>query len=98
MLSRRQEALVLQVLGTPKEILVRHGVAVRGRRARCPLHDDRHPSLFVYTNRHGDPRWVCYAGCGRGDALMLESKLSRRPIRAVLDECLCRVGGTGAGE
>lgn len=40
----------------------------RGRRlfARCPLHADKTPSLCVEPDKG---LWVCYAGCGGGDAI-----------------------------
>ena len=80
----RHEQRVLETVGTPREVLERHGIPVRGKKARCPFHDDRHPSLNLYTNSRGCFRWCCYAGCGRGDALTLEARLSSRPIRDVL--------------
>lgn len=34
--------------------------------ARCPFHDDSHPSFSVHGLSHR-PRWRCHAGCGGGD-------------------------------
>lgn len=33
-------------------------------KAKCPLHDDSHASARVNIETQ---RWICYAGCGRGD-------------------------------
>lgn len=83
--SRRYEQRILEVIGTPREVLERHGIKVRGRKSRCPFHDDHHPSLYLYTNFRGALRWRCYAGCGCGDALVLEARLSHRSMREVID-------------
>jgi DNA primase len=42
-------------------------ISKRGK-ARCPLHEDKHPS-FAYRTVDGIDRWKCFAGCGQGDAL-----------------------------
>ena len=71
-------------LGTPTEVLRRHGVQVRGRMARCPLHADNAPSVSLFDGRDGKPRWKCH-GCGRsGDAIDLEAALSGRTVRDLL--------------
>lgn len=93
--THRQERRVLEVVGTPAQVLERHGVVVRGHRALCPFHPDCHPSLFLRTNRRGYPRWRCYAGCGGGDALLLEARLSNRPIKVVWAEG-CAMGAPKA--
>lgn len=36
----------------------------RGGRGRCPFHEDSSPSFQA-----GAASWICYAGCGQGDAL-----------------------------
>ena len=74
----------LSRIGTPAEVLTRHGVAVRHRMARCPFHDDRSPSLSLFTGRDGKPRWRCHSCAVGGDALDLESALTGRPLRDVL--------------
>jgi hypothetical protein len=68
-------------LGTPTDVLKRHGVAVRGRMAKCPLHDDRTPSLSLYRGRDGRERWKCHGCDAGGDALDLEAALSKRSVR-----------------
>jgi hypothetical protein len=49
--------------------------ALRGRRWHCPLlsHDDRHPSVSMFTDRAGHQRWRCWSGddTHRGDAIDL---------------------------
>jgi hypothetical protein len=46
-----------------------------GRRWHCPLasHEDRHPSVSMFTNRAGHQRWRCWSGddTHRGDAIDL---------------------------
>ena len=32
----------------------------------CPFHDDRNPSLTIMPDQ---TRWICFAGCGHGDAI-----------------------------
>jgi len=54
-------------------------VVGRSRKVRCPLHDDRVPSLHVYP----DPErgWYCF-GCRRGGSVYdLAAQLWRRPTR-----------------
>jgi hypothetical protein len=42
-----------------------------GVKARCPLHDDEHPSLSLHPVRG----WKCFAGCGQGRLTVLASIL-----------------------
>jgi DNA primase len=52
--------------------------------ARCPLHEDRTPSLSLYQGRDGRARWHCH-GCGvGGDALDLEAALSGQRVEDVI--------------
>jgi DNA primase len=37
----------------------------------CPWHDDKQPSLTIYTHSN---TWFCHAGCGGGDVINLVSK------------------------
>src|SRR5262249_3253029 len=49
--------------------------------ARCPFHEDTHPSFSIWKNGDGHWTWKCHAGCGAGDEInFLESheKLSPR--------------------
>jgi CHC2 zinc finger len=71
-------------LGSPRDVLRAHGVQVWGRMARCPLHEDRSPSLSLYRGGHGREKWKCH-GCGRGgDAIDLEAALSGRSVRELI--------------
>ena len=42
-----------------------------GIQARCPMHDDRSPSLSLHPVRG----WKCFAGCGQGRLTVLASRL-----------------------
>jgi len=85
--SRLHLSLIEQALaraGSPTDVLRRHGVQVRGRMARCPLHEDSTPSLSLYRGRDGHERWRCH-GCERGgDALDLEAALRGCDVRELL--------------
>ncbi|PAE32470.1 hypothetical protein CHI06_26695 [Bacillus sp. 7884-1] len=37
----------------------------------CPFHDDKNPSLTIYSHSN---RWYCHVGCGGGDVINLVSK------------------------
>ncbi len=56
----------LECLGQPN--------AAGWAKARCPFHDDHHPSLSVCL--HGRGHWQCYAGggCGYGDMVAFHMK------------------------
>ena len=67
----------MNVFGTVKtnintrEAAARYGVEVnRHRKALCPFHNDRHPSLFV-----DDDHYHCFACGEHGDVIDLTSKL-----------------------
>lgn len=51
-----------------------HGTG-RQRYCRCPLHDDRTPSMSVDTERN---LWYCHAGCGSGDIVDLDARIRAR--------------------
>lgn len=54
-------------------------VVGRSRKVRCPLHDDREPSLHVYPDSARG--WYCF-GCRRGGSVYdLAALLWRRPTR-----------------
>ena len=56
---------------TPLDAAARYGLAVsRGKQARCPFHDDRHPSMLV-DERH----FYCFACGAHGDVIDLTSRL-----------------------
>ena len=74
----------LEGLGTPEDVLRRHGITVRRRKALCPLHQDVSPSLNLFKGRDGKWRWYCH-GCEQGgDSLDLESALTGKSIRELL--------------
>ncbi len=47
-----------------------------GMRTRCPLHDDRDPSLML----HPVKGWKCFGGCGEGRLTLLASYLGVRVL------------------
>ena len=57
--------------------------------ARCPVHDDRSPSLSVRDGVDGEPVFNCFAGCDwrdikdmlRADGLLPERDRCRAPGR-----------------
>jgi DNA primase len=66
-------------------VLAHHQIAVEGsglsRRARCPFHDDRVPSLAIYLNTN---RYYCF-GCGaKGDVINLLQRLEGISFREAL--------------
>lgn len=69
-------------LGVAPEVYVQRllGARVgRSRKVRCPLHDDRRPSLHVYAEP--ERGWFCY-GCRRGGTEVdLAAALWNRPTR-----------------
>jgi hypothetical protein len=65
----------LERIGDCRRVFERHRVHVRGRMALCPFHDERTPSLSIFTTRTGRSRVHCH-GCGwSGDAIDLEAAL-----------------------
>jgi hypothetical protein len=80
----------LEALGTPANVLQSHGIAVRGRQAHCPFHEDRTPSLSLFRGKDGRERWTCHAGCGYGDAIDLEAKLTGRSLGEVINDAAGR--------
>jgi hypothetical protein len=42
--------------------------------ARCPFHDDQHPSFAITKKADGTWHWRCFAGCGKGDEIDLLAK------------------------
>jgi hypothetical protein len=42
-------------------------VSSRHRKVACPFHEDRHPSLHVYTTP--ERGWSCYGRCRRGGSI-----------------------------
>jgi hypothetical protein len=73
-------ARALERLGSVRDVLERHGVDVRwGRTARCPFHDDEHPSMSLYE-RAGKSRAHCYPCSWDGDVLDLEAALAGEEV------------------
>jgi DNA primase len=86
---REQQSSVrraLEELGDPFDVLARHGIEVRGRMARCPLHHDTEPSLSLFTGRDSKERWKCHGCDAGGDALDLEAALSGQSLAEVIKE------------
>ena len=75
----RQRVPVETIIG--QDILLKpRGTAYAGR---CPFHDDRHPSLFVWP---GSGRWKCF-GCNQGGDVLdwLQAfRLGRSDFRAAV--------------
>lgn len=70
---------VIHSLGTPTEILERHGVQVRNRMALCPFHEEKTPSLSFYKDR-----FKCH-GCGAaGSSLDMEAHFQGRSVKDLL--------------
>src|SRR5262249_46243595 len=44
------------------------------KNARCPFHDDQHPSFSIFQGNNGDWFWKCHAGCGEGDEIAFLAK------------------------
>ena len=42
------------------------GAAIKGTQAKCPFHDDGHPSFSVNIEEN---YWHCFAGCGGGSII-----------------------------
>lgn len=56
-------------LPLPK-LMEQDGLGARAKKcARCPFHDDEHPSFSVFQNNEGRWFWKCQAGCGAGDEI-----------------------------
>src|SRR6516225_11756612 len=66
------------------------GYEEKRKTARCPFHEDKHPSFSVFQSKDGKGwQWKCHAGCGHGDEIDFLAKhvdISRREaIRRYLD-------------
>jgi len=65
-----------QSKNTVIDILLQRGVKIVGsgnaRKAMCPLHRDKKPSLSIDVAHN---LWYCHAGCGRGSSIDLIMKL-----------------------
>lgn len=61
---------------SPADAAERYGLKVsRSGMARCPFHDDRHPSLRLY-----DDHFYCFACAAHGDVIDLTAKLLGIPV------------------
>jgi hypothetical protein len=59
------------------ELMNRLGFAESNKHsARCPFHEDQHPSFSVFETSSGH-RWKCHAQCGGGDEVDFLRKVSR---------------------
>jgi hypothetical protein len=63
-------------LGGPRAVLERHGIRTIGNSAACPFHEDREPSLSLFTGVDHKERWYCHGCLRRGDAVDLEALLT----------------------
>lgn len=74
-------AQVRQALTDWTPVYAALGVSLRGRgpwmSGRCPLHQDRSPSLSVHRE---SGRWRCHAGCGSGSVYDLVMRLRGLPF------------------
>jgi CHC2 zinc finger len=78
--GRQSVERALERLGSVRDVLERHGVDVRwGRTARCPLHDDEHPSMSLYERR-GRSRAHCFPCGWDGDAIDLEAAIAGEDV------------------
>jgi len=58
------------------QLMEKEGLGDRMKKtARCPFHDDEHPSFSVFQGADGCWRWKCFTGCGEGDEIMFLRKL-----------------------
>jgi hypothetical protein len=58
------------------ELMDRLGFAESNKHtAKCPFHEDQHPSFSVFETGSGH-RWKCHAGCGGGDEVDFLRKVS----------------------
>jgi hypothetical protein len=78
----------LESLGTPADVLARHGIRVRNGMSPCPIHNGgyRTPSLSPYRGRDGKERWRCHVCDVGGDALDLQAALSGRSVKELLGD------------
>lgn len=67
--------------GTVKDVLVREGIAVRGNCCKCPFHEDKSPSLWIYA---GGTRWKCYVCDIWGDVIDLMAHLKGTDVKSLL--------------
>ena len=83
--GRREAPLWLEpVFQALVSFLEQRGYAPRwksdgGVTARCPLHDDRNPSLSIHPTRG----WKCFGPCGKGKLTALAARLGIRLVEAV---------------
>ena len=73
-----------------RDVLESYGIEVnRQGFCRCPLHDERTPSLKVYPNGKG---WYCF-GCHKGgDVISLVMQLEQLPFPAAVQTIDSRFG------
>lgn len=73
--------MALEKVGTCAQVLERHGSKVRGRKAICPFHAEKTPSLSLFEGKDGKSRFRCHGCDAHGDALDLEAHLSGESLR-----------------
>ena len=66
---RLLETMLKQISMADLISITHPGVFVNKRgKSKCPLHNDNNPSFGMKTIK-GIDRWICWAGCGRGNAI-----------------------------
>jgi len=64
------------------DLMQQLGYEEKRETARCPFHEDDHPSFSVFQSKNGKGwQWKCHAGCGHGDEIDFLAKhfnISRR--------------------
>lgn len=68
-----REALVAELL--------KAGVWMQGNKAKCPFHDDRHPSANIRADRNGVWRLYCHASCKKSwDIFDVREAMGGKPV------------------
>lgn len=73
--------------------LQRQGARARGR---CPFHDDRNPSLSVYTDGRGHQRFHCFGCHADGDVIDFVRQKYSLSFKEALDHLGIRLGPLSA--
>jgi hypothetical protein len=83
-IGRASVERALERLVDCRTVLERHGADVRwGRTARCPFHDDEHPSMSLYE-RGGRSRAHCFPCDFDGDPIDLEAAITGEDLKTTI--------------
>lgn len=78
-----------EMLPVPAEYYSQHVNKLRGNDAwaqgLCPFHHDRNPSLSINLSSGG---WICFAGCGKGDMINFQQRLTGSNFKEAVFELL----------